>query len=223
MFTAIMFLIFNSCNQSTTKDPCSLFKREYNKVAKGSDTSVLLATLNSIISKHIKCIDAYLTRGDIYINTNSLSAADKDFHAALKLDEENIYALYQLGIISYLKNDYSSSIFYLKSAMTKKENEGIIIDFKTDNQELSANKYDIESVEIAYQLGLAYYYNQEPENAFQSFTYCVENHYNLSDVYLYRGAVYLELKENSKACTDFSKSIDLGNKLAGEYQKKYCH
>lgn len=106
--------------------------------------------------------------------------------------------------------------------MKLKQTDGVIIDFKTDNPNVSVNKYDVDATRIIYLLGLAYYYENDIKNAFDQFDYCIERQYLLPSSYLYRGTLYLAMKQKGNACEDFKRSVELGNSQAVEYQKKYC-
>lgn len=221
LFIALLILL--SCNLSGPRDSCKSFDSIYSQMLKsGIDTQALVRRLDDFITNEPKCIDAFLTRGDIYIELDNLGMAKRDYDYVLRLDMDNVYALYQLGIIASLTNEYDSVIYYLERAMKLKKTNGIIIDFKTDNPSISAYKYDIEATHILYLLGLAYYYKNDIGNAFDKFDYCIKHQYLLSSSYLYRGALYLALKQKENACEDFKRSAELGDSQAVVYQKKYC-
>jgi tetratricopeptide (TPR) repeat protein len=224
LVTWMIILTFFSCNRPTTKDPCKEFKSLDIKIKeKGQqDRDKSLKMLNEVIRKQSGCIDAHLTRADLYVDLDSLQLAEEDYKRVLQIDADNIYALYQLGVVSNINGNHAASILYLEKAFDLKQKGGIVIDYKTDTPELSVDIYDIESSEIVYRLALAYYYKRDIKNAFKSLNFCIENGYLLSESYFYRGALYLETNQYAKACLDFTQSTEYGNVQAKEYKRNYC-
>lgn len=105
----VTIVILWACNSSGSTDSCKSFGATYSKMLNnGVDTQFLIKKLNNLIRKDLKCIDALLTRGDIYIEMDSLKLAEQDYMSVLRLDVNNIYALYQLSVIASLNSKYDT-------------------------------------------------------------------------------------------------------------------
>ena len=185
----------------------------------------LIKVLNEIILDDPKCIDAYLTKGDVYFSIVQISNAKNDFQKVLKMDTGNIYALYQMGLLYQYEDLHDSSIYVLNRAIKIKTHGNMLVDYPQVTNELSksSNKYDIESDEIIYRQGVNFYYKRNLELSKNYFDYCINNKYLLEKAYLYRGAISVELNDIKKACEDFLKAKDYGNVDAQNYIGKYCH
>ncbi|WP_207516008.1 tetratricopeptide repeat protein [Longitalea luteola] len=113
-----------ACTQSQ-KRKCGEFNIKYpevlSKMRTNKDTGVLISALNNLIDKDISCVDAYLTRGDLFYYSDKLEKAKNDFRKAFLLDTANIYALYKLGRLFQEENMYDSSIYFLQLAINKKK------------------------------------------------------------------------------------------------------
>jgi tetratricopeptide (TPR) repeat protein len=94
LVTWMIILTFFSCNRPTTKDPCKEFKSlDFKIKEKGQqDRDKSLKMLNEVIRKQSGCIDAHLTRADLYVDLDSLQLAEEDYKRVLQIDADNIYA-----------------------------------------------------------------------------------------------------------------------------------
>lgn len=228
---SLLLLLISRCSDHGNKrlnSHCSEFSKSYASIvelaSKQRDTLILIKGLNDIINKDGYCIDAYLTRGDLYMFKNFLNLAKRDYFKVLSLSNKNVYSLYQLGILYHLNNNEDSAIYFLKKALDVKTDGNIIIDYHTINKELSTenDKYDIPYNELVYQMAISYYFKRQMNKALENFNFCIKNNYKLSKVLLYRGAIYFEVGNNKLSCQDFTKAKDLGNSEADNYINKYC-
>jgi tetratricopeptide (TPR) repeat protein len=207
----------------SNENKCTKFRRYYTESLKksGNDTTFLLNSVSKFIDNGAECLDAYLTRADLYLSLNELKFAEKDYKYALQVDSNNIYTLYRLGIVYSLFEDHATALSYFEKALKRKQKGNILIDYKTDV--VTVDRFDINSNEIIYQLGLSYYYNRNMKKALINFNYCIAANYLLAESFLYRGAVYFETNQKDKACEDFDRSIELGNPQAKGYKLKFCN
>lgn len=221
-------LALGSCGQKD-KGNCQEFNEQYAKIYSKSngkpDTLTLMKALNEIIVNDRKCVDAYLTRGDIYFSIDQSSNAKNDFQQVLRLDTANVYALYQMGLLYQYEGLHDSSIYVLNKAIKIKTHGNMLIDYPQVTNELSTsdNKYDVESTEIIYRQGVNFYYKRNLELSKSYFNYCINSKYLLDKVYLYTGAISIELNDKKKACEYFLKAKDFGNIDALNYIEKYCN
>lgn len=149
----LMVFTLTACTQ-LQREKCYEFNNRYPqvllKMESKPDTAVLIRLLSDIIVKDSKCIDAYLTRGDLYFSSNKNTKAKGDYRRVAFLDTVNIYALYKLGLVFQDKDFYDSSIYFLQLAIKKKARGDFIVDYNQVNKELSTNesKYDVEAAEL---------------------------------------------------------------------------
>ena len=72
---------------------------ELNKYSNAADACDIALTINS------ECVEAYITLGNINVMTDNIDNAINMFNKALQLDQDNIDALYYLGVIHYSLGD----------------------------------------------------------------------------------------------------------------------
>ncbi len=214
------FLIFTACS---TKFECKNFEKDL-ALLNTTDTIQRFNFINSVIAKNNKCINAFLARADLYSSKNNLIEAKEDYKIVLQNDRNNAYALYQLGVLYQVEDKLDSSLLYLDKALSQKRTGDIIIDnnINSNNLILPSDRYDIESSEIIYQMGISYYHKREINNALGSFDYCIRNEYNIANSYLYKGAIYYESNKLDSACSSFRVAKLKGSEFASEYLNKYC-
>lgn len=200
---------------------CSLFYTMYNP-AKNSDTSHLIEVLNNVISNDSLCVNALLTRADIFFDIDNLNLAKQDYFKVLSLDSTNVYSMYQLGELFNVEEKYDSAIVFFQKALDLKSNGNFILD--RTNEEIDPKaKYDIAANELMFSQGLSFYYKRRLNDALNNFTYCIFQKYRLDKSYLYRAAILIELKsDQGNACLDLYEAKKNGSKEADTYIAKYC-
>jgi len=221
-------IVISGCSQPK-RPRCAEFFEKYPLVLEGMkgkpDTAILIETLNKIILRDAYCLDAYLTRADLLAFKDSLFKAKNDYKKALFLDTGNVYASYQLGMAFEIEEKYDSAADYFQKAINNKTIGNAISDYPDKLKGLGSNKsrYDIESAELMFRQGVAFYYQQRLQRAYDNFNFCIQVNYKLDQVYLYRGSVYFQTKQKRKGCEDFLEAKKLGNKDADIYLRKYCN
>jgi tetratricopeptide (TPR) repeat protein len=211
---------FSGCEQKK-RDKCSLFYANY-KAIKSSDTSYLLSVLNRVIAQENTCIDALLTRGDIFFEIDSLESAKNDYLKVLLFDSLNVYSMYQLGLLFHVQKKYDSAIDFFQKALKTKSTGKYTFDHTNDKLDPAA-KYDIETNELLFSIGLSFYYNRQLNLALKNFDHLIQQKYKLDKTYLYRGAILIEQgSKNGNACSDLNEAKMNGNEDAEAYLSKYC-
>ena len=222
-----VFVLMAGCGQET-KDNCSAFRKKYPEALRAvfgkADTAFLIRTLADIITSDSFCIDPYLTRGDLFWYLDSTHQAKADYLKAISLSRNNVYAQYRMGLVYYYDDKFDSAIHFFQQAIDSKTHNGAVVDYPDYREGLGSdeNKYDIAYAEIIYKQAISFYYKGAFIEAKQNFGFCIERHYMLSDSYLYRGAILLEMNDKKSACQDFENAKKNRSKLANEYLENYC-
>jgi len=225
--TMFVFLLMTGCGHEKNNN-CSTFKNRYPDALRAmsgkADTALLIRILANIITEDSFCIDAYLTRGDLFWHLDSTEQAKADYLKAISLSRNNVYAQYKMGLVYYYDDRFDSAIHFFQRAIDSKTHNGAVVDYPEYQEGLGSdeNKYDIPYIEIIYKQGMSFYYKKAFKEAKENFSLCIEKYYMLSDSYLYRGAIFLETDDKKNACKDFVNAKKNGNKLANEYLQKYC-
>lgn len=222
-FVLFLFLIIYGCNDKSI-NTCEKFEKLMITQSNLIDTSKLLLAVNELLENEPKCIDALLTRADLLMSLNDVNSAREDYMKVLDISPSNIYALYRMGILNELKQNNDSAAYYFRFALKEKEKNGGFIDYtnKLKGIENPKSKYDISAIELIYQNGIVSYYLRDMNMALKNFELCISESYNLNQVYLYRGAVFLETGNLDSACEDFHNAVELGNQDALKYSSQYC-
>lgn len=228
VYTSLTCILFFSSCENNSKEKCKIFEEKYSIdfVKKySSDTNILIKKLNEIIKSDSYCIDALLTRADLFFSMDSLSDARKDYQNVLFYDTANVYSSYKIGMISQLQGNDEVAIKYFLNALNFKSYKEVIVDYRVNekNQEDSKSKYDIDSHLIQFRLGESYYYLDSLNQALNKFTYCINNNFNLGKAYLYRATIFYQVGKNEMACRDFNEAKKEGNDEAIKYLIQYCN
>lgn len=211
------------CNDSSINN-CEQFQKMFEAEKNVLNHSRSLSILNNVLKNDSTCIDALLTRGDLFMEIDSFPAAKEDYRKAILTSSSNVYALYRLGMVYEFQEINDSASYYFNLALKEKEIDGAFIDYsnKLKGIESSKSKYDISTIELIYQNGIVSYYLRDIKTALKSFELCISEGYNLKQVYLYRGAALLEMGNLNDACENFHLAENSGNADASNYVNEYC-
>jgi len=214
------FLLLNAC-QGKKVNNCEKFNhflRTQKDVNKNANIKKIVA---EVLKNDTTCIEALLLRADILVNENQINLAKRDYSSVSRLSYSNVYALYKLGLLCIMQDDYKSAFMYFDKALNLKNKNGVFVDNLNHIDKASIN-YDVETIELVYQLAVCSYYLGKLKTALNYFNLCISQNYDLSQAYLYRGAVKLESGNKSEGCDDLFHAQQLGNANASEYILKYC-
>lgn len=168
----------------------------------------------------IKCSDLETAKGILYAKCNKLENAKKSFIKSLIIKQKNFEASGYLGLIYYDEKKFDSAIIYLGKAFNLKSSNGFVFN---ENENLGSVSGSLLSMQkIGYFLGKSHYFMRNFLPALKYFNYCIESNYKLSDVYLYRGSMYIETKDYENGCKDFKMAKAHANVEVDTYIKKYC-
>lgn len=227
IFFVILAVVISAslcCGPVSFRD-CEDYGKAYELTSGGlKDSAQLLSNLNKFLSDNPTCIYAYLRRGDLYYELDSLWKAKADYLAMIRLVPSNTYALYKVAMIYLLKNVTDSADFFLNKAIETKKNGGFVVDLPGKNTFHSSDNpnFDVPYIELIYAQGMILHSQQKYPSAIVRFSECIEQSYNLSGSYFFRGICRLELKQNKVGCQDIRHAAQLGDSEAQNYLAKYC-
>lgn len=218
-----VLLLFNSC-RNISMDTCEAFNKLQSSPGRFVDTIKLLSMATEVIKNDSNCIEALLTRADIFSSLNKIDSAKLAYLKVYLFYPSNVYTLYQLGMLYEGLGSNDSAAYYFKLALLNKVRDSAFIDYSSNLKKLSDKdaKYDIPTIELIYQSGVCYYYLREMKLAEKNFDLCIVSNYMVGQSYIYRGSINFEMNNKVEACEDFKKALENGNEDANDYINKYC-
>ncbi len=174
-----------------------------NRADYSADISLYMQAMdkfNEAIKINPNSAKAHIKRGVIYGKTLNYQKALQDFTTAIKLDSTNYEAYTNRGFAHDLNGNTEEAIKDYSQAI------------KLNNKYLLA----------FYNRGAIYMRQKKYEAAITEFTTCINIDANYSTAYLNRGVIYNQMNKNVEACSDWQKTLQLGNKNAEKYLLQYC-
>jgi tetratricopeptide (TPR) repeat protein len=225
-FIAIITILFFQCgcfNGSKSNLTCADVKNNYQSIVDTSiDKSALIAQLEVLTQRTPDCIDGYILKGDLYFSTNK-KKANLAYRAAVNIDSNNVYALFESGVTYELLSKYDSALYYYNWSMRKKERNGYVADLSKEVKKVASKRiYDVDYYNIVLRHGIASYFERDFVSSMMSLNYCIKNNYHLDQSLFFRGLLYLEIEEREKACKDLDEARKSGNAEAEEVIAKNC-
>lgn len=199
------------------------FKAFVNKTGLSrKDSLELLSKAKHTLKIHPNCLDAAIVAGDIYYGFDSLDAASVYLKYAISIDSLKVYPFYQMGVVSYFDSNFVEAAYYLNKAISLKQKDGVIFDDAIAFMNEDEAKYDVLSSELFYWAGLSYYAANDFANSVACFTFCINQKYNESDSYMYRGLSSFYGGDRKAGCSDLFSAFSLGSQKAGQYFNEMC-
>jgi tetratricopeptide (TPR) repeat protein len=226
LFILISVTIFG-CDQFTSKKfNCkNLTENYWETIAdyKPEKNMEFISLLNEVIQESPGCKNAYALRGELLFQIGNYNKAKKDFLNLSKIDSNNVYAYFELGLISELQRSFDSAVVFYERAISKKVNGSFVTDKNNDAQKIFGNRgFDVKYVSLKLRKGIANYYKGSLKAAFIDLNYCIKEQYRLSEAYLYRALVYSSINNSKKACEDFNQAKNYGNNDVNADIQKHC-
>lgn len=156
-------------------------------------------------SKNNKLINANIERGKLMLNSGEYEKAILNFQSALDISNNNIEALYGLGVAQSILCNTSGELCQ----------KAIQVFDKVIKQDPSYRN-------AFYNRGTCYLSVKEYQNALRDFNNAIKTNPKDGDYYYNRALLFLELKEPIKACLDLKKSLELGILEANEAINTLC-
>lgn len=179
------------------------------------------------IVKDNKKRQAYLDRGLCYEALNQIDSAILNYNKLLRIDKNNVSALYYIGICKTKQNMNNDAHYYFTKALAVKgfndSTVSVIMDMNKDF--IFADKmesFDIPSYEIFYDRGIVNYNLNKIKSAYFDFNRCIENNYNLGKSYYMIGLCWLASNNKQKACESLNLATYHGDSLALNLWHEKC-
>jgi tetratricopeptide (TPR) repeat protein len=180
-----------------------------------------IALLDKAIEKDNKFVGAYINRGADKSSLGDYKAAIEDYNKVLLIDPKNTLALYNIGNNYKRLKDYITAIEFYNKAFDTKGGQKIYLDL-TPNDFVDQSENDVPGYQIHYERAIAYYRIDSLENAYADFKVSLNKNYMTADCFYWIGLIYISRGQKDKACENFNKSKELGDKDAEIEIDKYC-
>jgi len=208
---------------------CILLSCSNNHELKPTEKQYMLAQLFEKQGKYeeaVDCIDSVLVlepdnlvafnaRGWLLYNSGQEERAIKTFRYMLKKDTSCEQSYLSMGEVLARQKKYAKAKKYLDKAYVH----------YAVNQ-LSGGKDNhpvVDKGSLYYWVGFVSYLQGDFDQSGRALNYAVQEagEYQASALQI-RGELLLKTGEKQKACADFNKAAELGNKKALDYMKHYC-
>ncbi len=228
----LVFIFFVSvaavhCNHSESTLSCqevlTNYYRYLNELNSESKINEIISQMNRVIKKDPSCVYPYLVLGDIYFSLKQYQTSKFFFLKAYKINPENIYAMFKVGIILQNEKKFDSALIFFSTAAQEKTVGGFAIN-KTKGLESITNvpNFDVDYTEIIFNSAKSDFNANHLTNAMHELNYCIRMNYNLGESSFLRGLIYLKVNDTVNACQDMSLASENGYTEAGNYVLKYC-
>ena len=189
----IIFLIFISCIKEESRTADNYY--ENNNYAKA------IRLYNEVIKLKPNDTKSIYRRGRSYEELKKYDLAFMDYKKVLELDNKNSNATLSIAIHHIRNSNYKLAEMYSNKVI------------KT-NSDLHQGYFI---------LGRSLQYQGKFLDAIKAFNTSISINNNYSNSYYYLGLIYLKLKDDKKACKNFSIAVSLRNEDAIKVKKKYCY
>ena len=212
----LLFFFTISCKNA------EYYFQEGNNEARQGNYKLAIEKFKKAIERDSKFKIAYIQEGYCYEDLTQYDAAIKSYQSLLAFDPKNTTALFQIGKCNDDLKKFTDAIEWYNKALISKgydpadttmqvimnwNKEGIIGD--TDQ-----GKFDVNSNEIFFNRGLAYYASGQSKKAFVDFKGCIDQGYFVGPSYYMIGIIWLWSKKMHQACEAFSKGSFYGDSLS---------
>jgi len=214
----LIFLILTSCDFKSSAD----YNAEAEKLEMEGKFHEAIHLLNKAIEKDPKNIYALINRGVDKSILEDFKGAIEDYTKVLEIDSNNTIAFLNRGKNKKRIKDYSGAIEDFNKAIATKGGENLYITWTQNYFDNTSYEFDVDMEEIRFERGIARYFIDSSKSAFNDFHFCIENGFELSSSYYWRGLIYLAYDMKTEGCNDLEKSHELGDPNAKEIIDKYC-
>ncbi|MEL6559840.1 MAG: tetratricopeptide repeat protein [Bacteroidota bacterium] len=155
---------------------------------------------NEYLKLHPNHTASYYNRARSYEELGQYDKSFADFKKVLELEETNFNAHLSLSNHYYRERAYAKALIHAKKVV---ELNG------------SVARGHLLIARSSHQLGSV-------NEAMKAYDQAISLDTNLGEAYLYRGALHIYFKNNSRACADFKNAKNLNVPEATEVLEKYC-
>ncbi|MFD0988465.1 tetratricopeptide repeat protein [Mariniflexile jejuense] len=228
IYILIFSFLFISCD-FTSADEYYNRAIELDKQGKYNEAII---SLDKAIDKKSKFRPALLNRGFYKSKLEKFEEGIKDYNKILEFDNDNTFALFNIGNNYSSLNDSKNAIAYYSKAL---QTEGALKSFaSSDGGAFALNtNFDLKSFdsdrdysmldcEIYFERGMEYLEIEQFDKAISDFNKSIKANNAKRDCYFLLGKAFIGKKDSINACENFIKSAKLGDKEAREMLKKHC-
>ena len=194
---------------------------EAEKLADKGEYKEAILLLDKAIEKDSKFLGAYINRGADKTALNDYQGAIKDYEKVLEIDSNNTLALFNIGNNYKRLENYSTAVDYYTKAFETKGGQPIYIDY-SPNEFVDFSAFDVPGHEIAYERGLAYYELDSLQLSINDMLICIQKNYMVKESHYMIGANYFKVGIMERACKEFGKAAQMGDKDAQNILKEHC-
>lgn len=197
-YTAALQLL-DSCRSADHQKDSALFYKGLLYVKKGNLTEAKkMAT--ELSSSFPSFYEVHYLNGLIYFAGDNYGKSIQAFNKTLKVNPNNLKALYNRSIVLGLLEDYLSAIEDLTSCVT----------------------INPHYTKAYYSRAYWYEYTGNYIEAAKDYLKVIELEPKNYDAYMGLAYIYQNLKENDKACEVITKAITAGSQIAVEVKENFC-
>jgi tetratricopeptide (TPR) repeat protein len=164
---------------------------------------------------------AYLNRGADKSALKNYHGAIKDYEEVLKLDSDNILALYNLALNYSRLDNPEQVVFYCNQALDAKFGKSNI-SLQVHDENGNMTGFDVPAYQIYYERGLAYYEIDSINLSIPDLDYAISNNYKVADCHFIKGANYEVYNMKVEACVEYHVASKMGYKDADIAISEFC-
>ena len=215
----IVVLILASCDFKSSKK----YFDEATKLEEQEKYADAILLLDKAIKKEPEFIGAIINRGADKSALKNYKGAIEDYELVLGFDEGNTLAIFNIANNKKRLNNYKSAISYYNAALETKGGKYLTIDW-VENPSFNNKKadFDVNTFDIIYERGLAYFELDSLNNAVQDFNSCIKNNSNIANATFYLSQTYFKANHIVEGCEYLQKAIQLGYREISPNQIKLC-
>jgi tetratricopeptide (TPR) repeat protein len=199
------------------------YLQEGNTEARQGNYNMALEKFKKAIEKNSKFKIAYIKEGYCYEDMTQYNAAIKSYQALLVFDPKNTTALFQIGKCNEELQKFAEAIIWYNKALDSKgygssdsAHMQVIMNWNKEGflGETDQAKFDVNSNEIFFNRGYAFYASGQLKKAYVDFKECIDEGYFVGSSYYMLGVCWLRSGKKDRACEAFSKGSFYGDSLS---------
>jgi tetratricopeptide (TPR) repeat protein len=216
-YLLLLIIFFTACKSAED------YVREGNNEAKAGNFKEAIEKFEYAIQKNSKIKSAYAQEGYCYEDLKEYDHAIKSYQKLLLFYPGNTIALFSIGTCKDNQQKFPEAIEWYNKALKSKgfdvsdsANVQTILNFNKDGilSESDQVVFDVNSNEIFYNRGLAYYSSGQVKKAYLDFKDCIQNGYFVGSSYYMVGLCWLHVGKKDRACDAFGKGSFYGDSLS---------
>lgn len=225
---SFLLLLFLSCSKKEKTLTCSGVMKEYDnyklKIKDLPYADSLYNVLQGAKKNDSGCIYLNLLSAEILSMKKKYNDAIKEYRAVIRKENSNVFAIYNLGRIYFLVNNYDSAISCFRFSLRLKGGNGYVFE-KTDEftKVIGVSNFEVSYKDIIFNNAKASYYGEYFYDANNEFKYCIENNIHLNESYYFLGLIYSKINEFGEACKYFKLAKENGNTEMDSLIKRLCN